>query len=130
MATKSPPAGKNKRIDRPNPRDVKPSEPAQRASTRSKSANQQRYPGLCRTCTHAPNCTFPRSGNRPLVFCDEFDGVVDIKPRHSVKSRPPKAPLPVLDRGRFRGLCLICEKRETCTFPKPEGGVFHCEEFE
>jgi hypothetical protein len=27
------------------------------------------------------------------------------------------------------GLCSTCENSETCTFQKPEGGVWHCEEY-
>jgi len=27
------------------------------------------------------------------------------------------------------GLCKNCEKRKTCTIPKPEGGVWRCEEY-
>jgi hypothetical protein len=29
-----------------------------------------------------------------------------------------------------RGLCINCDVRETCTFPKPEGGVWFCEEYQ
>lgn len=28
-----------------------------------------------------------------------------------------------------RGLCVNCANRETCLYPKPEGGVWHCEEY-
>lgn len=27
------------------------------------------------------------------------------------------------------GLCLNCEHRDTCTLPRLEGGVWHCEEY-
>jgi hypothetical protein len=33
------------------------------------------------------------------------------------------------DATHQRGLCSICEGREVCAFPKPEGGVWHCEEY-
>ena len=29
-----------------------------------------------------------------------------------------------------KGLCRNCKKKETCTLPKPEGGVWRCEEYE
>lgn len=130
MTTKSPPVGANERIERPNVRDAWASEPMQQASERSRVANREWYPGLCTTCVNEPQCTFPRSVDRPVMFCEEFDGVVEVKPRLLMESPPPTERLAVVDRGRFRGLCMTCEKRETCTFPKPEGGVFHCEEFE
>jgi len=31
--------------------------------------------------------------------------------------------------GPFLGLCVNCEDRETCIYPKPEGGVWRCEEY-
>jgi hypothetical protein len=30
----------------------------------------------------------------------------------------------------LKGLCMNCAYRETCLYPKPEGGVWHCEEYE
>jgi hypothetical protein len=29
-----------------------------------------------------------------------------------------------------RGLCMNCDVRDTCTFTKPEGGVWFCEEYQ
>ena len=33
------------------------------------------------------------------------------------------------DGEEFKGLCVNCANRHTCLFPKPEGGVWHCEEY-
>jgi hypothetical protein len=33
------------------------------------------------------------------------------------------------DKEVFKGLCVNCANRHTCLFPKPEGGVWHCEEY-
>lgn len=33
------------------------------------------------------------------------------------------------DAGDCKGLCVNCANRQTCLFPKPEGGVWHCEEY-
>lgn len=30
----------------------------------------------------------------------------------------------------FKGLCINCEHRFTCTLPRPESGVWYCEEYE
>ncbi len=32
-------------------------------------------------------------------------------------------------RERAQGLCMNCDLRDTCAFPAPEGGVWHCEEY-
>lgn len=33
------------------------------------------------------------------------------------------------DAGECKGLCVSCANRETCLFPRAEGGVWHCEEY-
>ncbi len=33
------------------------------------------------------------------------------------------------DGEEFKGLCVNCANRHTCLCPKPEGGVWHCEEY-
>jgi hypothetical protein len=33
------------------------------------------------------------------------------------------------DSSTSKGLCATCDNRETCTYPKPEDGIWHCEEF-
>jgi hypothetical protein len=89
--------------------------------------------GLCLSCRNAPTCTFLRDPKRPVLQCDEFDGFESPLrrsknfPHESImdfKSNPGKKGL-----GSYKGLCSICEDRETCTYPKPEGGVWHCEEY-
>ena len=34
-----------------------------------------------------------------------------------------------VEQPRARGLCTTCELRETCTFTRPESGVWRCEEY-
>jgi len=29
--------------------------------------------------------------------------------------------------GKYEDLCSSCEKRESCSYPRPVGGVWHCE---
>lgn len=31
---------------------------------------------------------------------------------------------------QFKGLCINCENRNTCTFSRPKGGVLFCDEYE
>jgi hypothetical protein len=28
------------------------------------------------------------------------------------------------------GICSNCDNCRTCVFPKPEGGIWHCEEYQ
>ena len=34
-----------------------------------------------------------------------------------------------IDQRGERGLCCTCEDCRVCKYPKPEGGVWHCEEY-
>ena len=44
------------------------------------------------------------------------------------ESRPSKAGEKD-ERERFKGLCMNCDNRFDCLLPRPEGGVWHCEEY-
>lgn len=55
--------------------------------------------------------TDSRSGSKPDSDSRELLAVLD----------PPSI---------HRGLCINCDVRDTCTFPKPEGGVWFCEEYQ
>jgi hypothetical protein len=35
-----------------------------------------------------------------------------------------------IDSGQYKGLCRNCKRLKTCTLPKPQGGVWRCEEYE
>ncbi len=108
---------------------LKALQPARPMSDRSRASNREWYPGLCTTCTSEPVCTFPRSADRPVTSCDEFQGVVEVKSSPLVVRPRDDERFAIANREWFPGLCVACEKREACTFPAPEGGVFNCEEF-
>ncbi len=85
------------------------------------------YTGLCRDCVNESACTFPRDPSRPIWFCDEF------KPSASPSrpGRPAGSDAAEAERTgpeELKGLCRDCLRRLTCQFPKPPGGVWHCEE--
>jgi hypothetical protein len=46
-----------------------------------------------------------------------------------VREGNPSASAANPGREKVLGLCADCAARETCTFPRPEGGVWHCEEY-
>ncbi|MCX7022114.1 MAG: hypothetical protein NTW26_07580 [bacterium] len=80
--------------------------------------------GLCRTCKLSATCTFPRQAGRPVRFCDEFDG------EQKVETAKPQTATKKVTVNNLKGLCRLCDKAAACTFPKAEGGVWHCEEYE
>jgi hypothetical protein len=45
--------------------------------------------------------------------------------RSESRSHGEGAPFP----GGLRGLCVSCDLRFGCTYPKPPGGVWNCDEY-
>ena len=83
--------------------------------------------GLCSSCRSGSTCTYTKDCQYPVLQCEEFDGYAPAPVRAKVKKTA--AALEEKDTGKYKGLCVNCEDRKTCRFPKPEGGVWHCEEY-
>jgi len=88
------------------------------------------YGGLRLTCDYARNCTYPWDVDSPVWQCEEFEvceaplektSVSSFLAEASAKSRPD---IDENEEVKFKGLCLNCENRKTCIFPKPEEGVW------
>ena len=90
-----------------------------------------RYDCLCSTCKNASSCTFPRDPDKPTFNCEEFEieetpfvrpaGIEPLPAMDSATGEP--------DAAELVGLCSDCENRLSCTFQRPEGGIWHCEEY-
>jgi hypothetical protein len=93
--------------------------------------------GICASCLSTPGCTFPRASGRPVLECEEFDGLSSTPVGEAPKKLRLAAPQalrenPVDQPGSSssaKGLCTLCENLRTCTYPRPEGGVWHCEDY-
>jgi len=87
---------------------------------------------LCSTCENNSTCKLPKDTDRPVLYCELFDdgraaahnSVEDPSPLSLKSSDRPEE-----EQKRFKGLCSNCENRWSCSFAKPEGGVWHCEEY-
>jgi hypothetical protein len=90
-----------------------------------------RYFGLCISCRNASSCTFPRDPARPAFYCEEFEIDTTTLIKSPGKDQPLVAGPDAFDKDsmKFIGLCSDCEDRKNCAFPKPEGGIWHCEEY-
>ncbi len=102
--------------------------------TQSKEQDMQeniRYFGLCMSCRNASSCTFLRDPAKPAFYCEEFEIETTVSIIPPEKEQPLATGPAAIDKDstRFVGLCSDCEGRQTCTFPKSEGGVWHCEEY-
>lgn len=82
---------------------------------------------ICITCMHRLACQYRKANARPVIYCEEFE----VEPTPPRPSRSTKAePADAEATGRMKGLCMNCAHRERCKLPKPDGGVWHCEEYE
>jgi hypothetical protein len=84
--------------------------------------------GICTTCKHRDNCAYLSNSTEAVYHCEEFDTQVatpvNATPRIATK------PEEIEEGIQYKGLCKNCEKRMTCSYTKPEGGIWHCEEYE
>lgn len=87
--------------------------------------------GLCSTCNERPTCIhYARRG--PAIFCELFDThaprrIHRAETEPGARDDPPGRSAP--GEETFKGLCVNCEHRYTCTYPMPPGGVWHCEDY-
>ena len=88
--------------------------------------------GLCRSCVKAEECTFPRRPGHIVRSCDEFEGADGPRSEYV----PMAGGSSIFAAGgaaqgattELKGLCAQCARRLTCAYPKPAGGVWHCDE--
>ena len=73
-------------------------------------------------------CGSRGSQRRPIFFCEEFNVFVSV-PASDLARAAPMKPTNRQRTNEHTGLCMDCANAETCTWPKPEGGVWHCEEY-
>jgi hypothetical protein len=84
--------------------------------------------GLCATCDKAPTCTFLDGRATAILHCDEY-AVCGRKPSPAESDTVLKWPGGAGRRNRIQGLCSHCVNVAACTYPRPEGGRWHCEAY-
>jgi hypothetical protein len=85
--------------------------------------------GVCAACKYDPDCICQATSVGVILQCDQFElgfGEPVVAPAQTI-ARPAFHPGGSTN-GRL-GLCSNCEHREACIYPKPEGGVWRCEEY-
>lgn len=86
-------------------------------------------PSLCSACVYGDECVMQAEAGRVILQCGQFEMAF----RAETTRRPPTQ-YRVLrgsaaDESKYAGLCANCGNRETCTYTKPEGGVWRCDEY-
>ena len=84
--------------------------------------------GICCTCNNASTCTYSKNFELPVLQCEDFD---DYTPTlEKMHERDILSPIDIkYENSSYKGLCSNCENYEGCTSFKPEGGIWHCEEY-
>ncbi len=86
------------------------------------------FVGLCATCNNAADCVYRKRRGADAIYCEMFDGYA--RPNGNGKRVATiVTTLEIAKSTEFKGLCVNCEDRDTCKLPRPEGGVWHCEEY-
>jgi len=91
--------------------------------------------GLCCDCENRHTCMYLRSSECGVWHCNEYAGFEVRCHVPAESSRPAARPdarderPPGVSSVKLKGLCSNCDDRHTCMYPKPEYGVWHCEEY-
>ena len=90
--------------------------------------------GLCSTCNNFSTCLFRAKRGFDAVYCENYDDqyISDSgdDSRDLNTANTDKAESDFGDSAApLKGLCVNCADRDCCTLPKPESGVWHCEEY-
>ena len=86
------------------------------------------YPSLCSTCRPAATGNCANAAGGQSFYCELFE--IDSPSQQIREHLPPRQEPPATELTDDIGLCCDCENRRSCMFPKPEGGVWHCEEYQ
>ena len=92
--------------------------------------NAPKNVGLCATCKHCEYCCLCKNKENKSHYCEEYEPVESVNPNLIKGKKLEKKVKLVESEKNYMGLCRNCEKRQNCTLPTSEGGVWHCEEYE
>ena len=85
-----------------------------------------KFYGICVNCDHKNDCAYRQNPDKPILFCEQFEIYTEPSKTMSIKRQKQETET---DVNKFKGLCQNCENRSSCMYPKPESGVWHCEEY-
>ena len=98
--------------------------------TRKTGTEKKRPEGLCANCCEAPGCSLTSGSSTVIHQCEEFRSEEECARGTGAQCKASPDPfLSQCEKPELAGLCVNCSQRETCCFPKPHGGVWHCQEY-
>ena len=92
--------------------------------------------GICITCNDGPICVRRKSHGKPVWFCEEFDDytpspVLTALSCNMLSSSGSFAKFKIEGEKpvEHSGLCVNCDNREKCSFPKLGSEIWQCNEY-
>ena len=86
------------------------------------------YRDLCSNCDNGDACVDRTRPKRPIFFCEEFM-VFGAAPMSELDRAVQIVSKRTRNTNEHIGLCMNCDAAAACALPKPEGGIWHCEEY-
>jgi hypothetical protein len=82
------------------------------------------------TCNNISTCVNRKRHKQPVWYCEEFDNYSVPKDEWiTIMNEEEFLGSKEKETNGLKGLCSNCANLKKCTFQKPEGGVWHCEEY-
>ena len=94
----------------------------------SRLDDSDEYRDLCSNCDHGDECVDGTRPRRPIFFCEHFEVFGAAPTLEPARAARVQASVRPSTNGHI-GLCMNCDNARICVMPKPEGGVWHCEEY-
>jgi hypothetical protein len=85
---------------------------------------------LCSNCRNQSDCAFLMKASEPIIECEMYECGSSSRPRLSLVKRNVAAAVDELpEEDNLMGLCVNCDNLKVCQLPKPQSGVWNCEEY-
>ena len=88
---------------------------------------------ICSTCNNAGYCIQNKKNLGPVFYCEEFDDYIPVKPKSAKVYQRKKETFESsygMEIKKLLGLCSNCDYVQSCTHIIPEGGIWHCEDYQ
>jgi len=90
----------------------------------------KKHSDLCSTCDEGISCNYSKSQQDPVIQCEEFSCAPTPSHKNDKESKMNNTDSEEKNNlNSYKGLCANCENSRSCIIEKPEGGIWHCEEY-